>query len=190
MTIFPNEAGHPPRIMLLGGTSEIGLAILAALGAPADAEVILAGRDEQRLAAAGKELPYRVRTVPYDAITTERHPAFVDAVFADGHADIAAGTFQHINGAGNLCGLDLDLAEVLFLSGQGGSGGEQQTEQDGLQAHARELHGCVRRRMLTREPRAPSTAPLKLVRGGVRECARMTVHLGSPGAGAHRRGPL
>ena len=84
MTIFPNEAGHPPRIMLLGGTSEIGLAILAALGAPAGAEVILAGRDEQRLAAAGKELPYQVRTVAYDAITTERHQAFVDAIFADG----------------------------------------------------------------------------------------------------------
>ncbi len=74
--------------MLLGGTSEIGLAILAALGAPAGAEVILAGRDEQRLAAAGKELPYQVRTVPYDAITTERHQAFVDAVFADGPLDM------------------------------------------------------------------------------------------------------
>src|SRR5271165_1918651 len=57
MNIFPNGSGHPPRIMLLGGTSEIGLAILAALGAPADAEVILAGRDEQRLAAAGNLVP-------------------------------------------------------------------------------------------------------------------------------------
>ena len=74
--------------MLLGGTSEIGLAILAALGAPADAEVILAGRDEQQLAAAGKELPYQVRTVPYDAIRTEHHQAFVDAVFAEGPLDM------------------------------------------------------------------------------------------------------
>ena len=74
--------------MLLGGTSEIGLAILAALGAPAGAEVILAGRDEQRLAAAGKELPYQVRTLAYDAITTERHQAFVDAIFADGPLDM------------------------------------------------------------------------------------------------------
>ena len=33
MNIFPNEAGYQPRVLLLGGTSEIGLAILAALGA-------------------------------------------------------------------------------------------------------------------------------------------------------------
>ena len=74
--------------MLLGGTSEIGLAILAALRAPADTEVILAGRDEQRLAAAGKELPYQVRTVPYEAIATEHHQAFVDAIFAEGPLDM------------------------------------------------------------------------------------------------------
>ena len=43
----------PARVLLLGGTSEIGLEILAALGAPPETEVMLAGRDEQRLAAAG-----------------------------------------------------------------------------------------------------------------------------------------
>ena len=84
MNIFPNEAGYQPRVLLLGGTSEIGLAILAALGLPASAEVILAGRDEQRLAAAGKELPVQVRTVPYDALETGSHQAFVDGLFAEG----------------------------------------------------------------------------------------------------------
>ena len=69
MTFFPNDPGYQPRVLLLGGTSEIGLAIVAALGLPAAAEVILAGRDEQRLAAAGKELQAKdlqatVRTVP------------------------------------------------------------------------------------------------------------------------------
>ena len=86
--------------MLLGGTSEIGLAILAALGAPAVAEVILAGRDEQRLAAAGKELPYQVRTLAYDAITTERHQAFVDAIFADGPLDMVISAAGHPGPAG------------------------------------------------------------------------------------------
>ena len=80
MSIFPNEAGYQPRVLLLGGTSEIGLAILGALGLPASAEVILAGRDEQRLAAAGKELPAQVRTVPYDALETGSHQAFVDEI--------------------------------------------------------------------------------------------------------------
>jgi decaprenylphospho-beta-D-erythro-pentofuranosid-2-ulose 2-reductase len=88
MDIFPNGSGHPPRILLLGGTSEIGLAILGALGAAADAEVILAGRDEQRLAAAGKELPYRVRTASYDAIETGGHQEFADAIFAGGPLDM------------------------------------------------------------------------------------------------------
>jgi decaprenylphospho-beta-D-erythro-pentofuranosid-2-ulose 2-reductase len=89
MTVFPNEPGVTPRVLLLGGTSEIGLAILAALGLPADAEVILAGRDEQRLAAAGKELPGQVRTVRYDALDTGGHQAFVDGIFAGGHLDLA-----------------------------------------------------------------------------------------------------
>ncbi len=88
MSIFPNDPGSPPRILLLGGTSEIGLAIVKALGVPEDAEVILAGRDEQRLAAAGKELPGQVRTVPYDAMDTGSHQAFADAVFAAGPLDM------------------------------------------------------------------------------------------------------
>ena len=88
MNIFPNEAGYQPRVLLLGGTSEIGLAILAALGLPASAEVILAGRDEQRLAAAGKELRAQVQTVPYDALETGSHQAFVDGLFAAGHLDL------------------------------------------------------------------------------------------------------
>ena len=88
MDIFLNGPGSPPRILLLGGTSEIGLAILSALAAPAGTEVILAGRDEQRLAAAGKELRYQVRTVPYDAMDTGGHQAFADAVFAAGPLDM------------------------------------------------------------------------------------------------------
>src|SRR5581483_8498293 len=88
-----NGAGSPPRLLLLGGTSEIGLAILAALALPGDAEVILAGRDEQRLAAAGKELasrgrPCRVTTMAYDAMDTGGHQAFADAVFAAGPLDV------------------------------------------------------------------------------------------------------
>jgi decaprenylphospho-beta-D-erythro-pentofuranosid-2-ulose 2-reductase len=88
LNIFPNETGYQPRVLLLGGTSEIGLAILAALGLPASAEVILAGRDEQRLAAAGKALPGQVRTVPYDATRPEGHQAFVDGLVSAGHRDL------------------------------------------------------------------------------------------------------
>ena len=88
MNFLPNEHGYQPRVMLIGGTSEIGLAILTALRLPPDAEVILAGRDEQRLAAADKELPGQVRTVPYDALETSSHQAFVDGVFDAGRVDL------------------------------------------------------------------------------------------------------
>ena len=88
MEIFPNGPGSSPRILLLGGTSEIGLAILSALAAPAQTQVILAGRDEQRLAAAGKQLPYQVRTHVYDATETDSHQAFADAIFAEGPLDM------------------------------------------------------------------------------------------------------
>jgi decaprenylphospho-beta-D-erythro-pentofuranosid-2-ulose 2-reductase len=88
MNFITNGAGSPPRLLLLGGTSEIGLAILASLGLPAGAEVILAGRDEQRLAAAGKELPCQVTTMAYDAMDTGGHQAFADAVFAAGPLDM------------------------------------------------------------------------------------------------------
>jgi decaprenylphospho-beta-D-erythro-pentofuranosid-2-ulose 2-reductase len=88
LNILPNETEFVPRVLLLGGTSEIGLAIVAALDLPATAEVILAGRDEQRLAAAGKQVPARVRTVSYDALETGTHQAFVDGLFNEGHVDL------------------------------------------------------------------------------------------------------
>jgi decaprenylphospho-beta-D-erythro-pentofuranosid-2-ulose 2-reductase len=72
------------RVLLLGGTSEIGLAILAALGLEPGTEVILAGRDAQRLEAAGKTLNRPVTVVSYDAMDTDGHQAFADQVCASG----------------------------------------------------------------------------------------------------------
>ncbi len=83
-----DQLGRPGRVLLLGGTSEIGLAVLAALRAPADTEVLLAGRDEQRLAAAGKELPFRCTTLGYDALAADSQRAVVDAAFAAGPVDL------------------------------------------------------------------------------------------------------
>ena len=84
-----DNLGRPGRVLLLGGTSEIGLAILGALRAPADTEVLLAGRDEQRLAAAGKELPYRCTPVIFDALAApETHVQAVAGVFGSGPVDL------------------------------------------------------------------------------------------------------
>ena len=64
-----------PAILLLGGTSEIGLAILAALDAAGRSQVLLAGRDEARLTAAGKELPFEATPVVFDALALDTHQA-------------------------------------------------------------------------------------------------------------------
>jgi decaprenylphospho-beta-D-erythro-pentofuranosid-2-ulose 2-reductase len=89
MTAVPT-AGHavPSRILVLGGTSELALAILAALDLPASAEVILAGRDQGRLAEAGQTLPCQIRTASYDALEMDSHQAFADEVTAEGPLDL------------------------------------------------------------------------------------------------------
>jgi decaprenylphospho-beta-D-erythro-pentofuranosid-2-ulose 2-reductase len=77
------------RILLLGGTSEIGLAILSALKLAPDDEVVLAGRDLSRLEAAGKTLTCgQVSTMAYDATQLATHQAFADSVGASGVPDL------------------------------------------------------------------------------------------------------
>ena len=81
-------AASPARVLLLGGTSEIGLEILAALRLSPDTEVLLAGRDEQRMAAAGMELGVRARTLPFDATALDSHQALIDEAFAGGEVEL------------------------------------------------------------------------------------------------------
>jgi decaprenylphospho-beta-D-erythro-pentofuranosid-2-ulose 2-reductase len=83
-----NTQSGPSRVLLLGGTSEIGLAILSGLGLRRDAEVILAGRDQQRLEAAGKALNRAVTVARYDAMDTGSHQAFADEICAAGVPDL------------------------------------------------------------------------------------------------------
>lgn len=94
---IPNVSGRFSRVLLLGGTSEIGLAILSSLHLDPGAEVILAGRDPQRLEAAGKSLsrsrvddpPYPPVTVArYDAMETGAHQAFAEEICAGGVPDL------------------------------------------------------------------------------------------------------
>jgi decaprenylphospho-beta-D-erythro-pentofuranosid-2-ulose 2-reductase len=83
-----NGPSRLSRVLLLGGTSEIGLAILSSLGLGSDTEVILAGRDQQRLEAAGKSLNRPVTVALYDAVQTDAHQAFADQVCAEGVPDL------------------------------------------------------------------------------------------------------
>jgi decaprenylphospho-beta-D-erythro-pentofuranosid-2-ulose 2-reductase len=79
---------RPRRVLLLGGTSEIGLAILEAMHLSPDDQVLLAGRDEQRLAAAGAGLPGQAVTLRYDATELNEHGKLAEAAFADGPVDL------------------------------------------------------------------------------------------------------
>jgi decaprenylphospho-beta-D-erythro-pentofuranosid-2-ulose 2-reductase len=80
--------GKPARVLLIGGTSEIGLAILAALNLSPDAEVLLAGRDTDRMRAAAATLPCRITTVAYDALDADAQRVLPVAAFADGPVDL------------------------------------------------------------------------------------------------------
>ena len=89
------------RVLLFGGASEIGQQILAALRLPPDAEVVLAGRDEQRMAAAAQALSCQIRTLHYDAAAIDTHQAVLDKAFAFGTVDLV------ISAAGILAGQDV-----------------------------------------------------------------------------------
>ena len=77
------------RILLLGGTSEIGLAILSALELALNTEVVLAGRDKRGMELAAKTLPCgRVSVVHYEATDVASHQEFADSICADGVPDL------------------------------------------------------------------------------------------------------
>jgi decaprenylphospho-beta-D-erythro-pentofuranosid-2-ulose 2-reductase len=91
-----DAVGNPQSVLLLGGTSEIGLATVRTLVAHRPARVVLAGRPSPRrdeavasLTAAG----HTVAAVDFDALDTGSHAAVVDAAFADGDVDVAVVAF-------------------------------------------------------------------------------------------------
>ena len=89
--------GTPRQILLLGGTSEIGLAIVRRL-LPADrtADVILAGRDPEALTRAGATLPAgraRTRMVAFDAADLDGHARTVEEAWAEGDVDVVIVAF-------------------------------------------------------------------------------------------------
>lgn len=76
--------GAVNSVLVLGGYSEIGLAIATRLAGPRKATVVLAGRDQSRLDEAAGEVRRagagRVETVPFEATDTASHEKFIDSV--------------------------------------------------------------------------------------------------------------
>jgi decaprenylphospho-beta-D-erythro-pentofuranosid-2-ulose 2-reductase len=91
-----DAVGNPQSILLLGGTSEIGLAAVEAFAADRPPRVVLAGRLSSRLDEAKARLEARgcaVETLEFDAAALDTHGAVVDKAFAGGDVDVAIVAF-------------------------------------------------------------------------------------------------
>jgi decaprenylphospho-beta-D-erythro-pentofuranosid-2-ulose 2-reductase len=90
--------GAPQSVFLLGGTSEIGLAVVRALADGPLRMAVLAGRRSEALQRAAADLSNagvkEVDVVTFDADDTSGHGALVDDVF-DRHGDIDVVLMAH-----------------------------------------------------------------------------------------------
>lgn len=93
-----DAVGNPQTVLLLGGTSEIGLAICERYLQNAPARIVLAalpddpGRDDAvaQMKAAGAK---SVELVDFDALDTDNHPTVIEQAFAGGDVDVAIVAF-------------------------------------------------------------------------------------------------
>ncbi|GAA1952882.1 decaprenylphospho-beta-D-erythro-pentofuranosid-2-ulose 2-reductase [Amycolatopsis minnesotensis] len=91
-----DAVGNPQTLLLLGGTSDIGLAIAEKYLAEHPLRVVLAARQTPRLQAAVQRLKDKgaeVSTVEFDAKDTGSHPGVLDRAFADGDIDVTVVAF-------------------------------------------------------------------------------------------------
>ena len=88
--------GSPQSVLLLGGTSEIGLAIVRRLVQARTRRVVLAVRHPDSAKAAVDELEQlgaRVQVVTFDAKDTADHPHVIGTVFDEGDLDLVVLAF-------------------------------------------------------------------------------------------------
>ncbi|MDO5534704.1 MAG: decaprenylphospho-beta-D-erythro-pentofuranosid-2-ulose 2-reductase [Propionibacteriaceae bacterium] len=93
-----DATGNPQTILLLGGTSEIGLAIVGEYLSGAPARVVLGvrpgdDRTDATVAALTGQGAREVVVLDFDATDTDAHPAFLDAAWAGGDVDVAIVAF-------------------------------------------------------------------------------------------------
>lgn len=102
-----DATGNPQTILLFGGTSEIGLAIVERYLKNTKARVILADLPNapkreaaiaQIEAAGAKEVVY----LDFDALDTKSHPAIIESAWAQGDVDVAIVAFGILGDAEEL----------------------------------------------------------------------------------------
>jgi decaprenylphospho-beta-D-erythro-pentofuranosid-2-ulose 2-reductase len=116
-----NAVGAPQSLLLLGGTSDIALAI-ARKYSRSGLRVVLAARPSDRRTAAATELTglgCEVTEVDLDARDHQSHPATIDQAFSGGDIDIAVIAFGLLGDpeqAWRDPELALELAEVNYTA--------------------------------------------------------------------------
>src|SRR5712672_4572453 len=102
-----DAVGNPQTILLLGGTSEIGLAICERYLRNAPARIVLTALPDEPVvdkvvvqlrAGCAKSVVFFF----YDAAATESHPKVIDAAFAGGDVDVAIVAFGLLGDAEEL----------------------------------------------------------------------------------------
>lgn len=92
-----NATGQAQHMLLLGGTSEIGLGIISEFLERGPAKVTLAARaDSPRIADAAESLKAQgadVEVIDFDATDFESHPQVIDKAFERGDVDVAVVSF-------------------------------------------------------------------------------------------------
>jgi decaprenylphospho-beta-D-erythro-pentofuranosid-2-ulose 2-reductase len=102
-----DATGNPQTILLLGGTSEIGLAICERYLRNANARVILADlpnapRRETAIAQLEAAGAKSVEFLDFDAVDTKSHPALIESAWANGDVDVAIVAFGLLGDAEEL----------------------------------------------------------------------------------------
>ncbi len=117
-----DAVGHPSSLLLLGGTSEIGLAIAERYLSGGPVRIVLAGRQSTRLADAAARLARaggNVETLEFDAKDAAVHTEAVRKAFAGGDIDVAVVAFGLL-GDQETAWQDIDvaveLAEVNYVA--------------------------------------------------------------------------
>ncbi|MCW2599001.1 MAG: putative oxidoreductase in mprA 5region [Frankiales bacterium] len=110
-----NALGQPQSVLLVGGSSEIGLAIVERLVRDQTRRVVLAGRPSQRLTAGAERLAQEgagVDVVPFDAADLNGHPVVVEQAFAGGDLDVV---ILAVGLLGDQLAAEQDVAQALDI---------------------------------------------------------------------------
>ena len=92
-----NAVGKPQSILLLGGASDMGLAVVEEFLSRGSARIILAAREGESLDSAHARLnkagASEVVDLPFDATDFDSHPDLFERIWADGDIDLAIVAF-------------------------------------------------------------------------------------------------